>query len=70
MKFNVGRIDQVIRLVIGVATLWFAYTHPTMGVWGLVAYIVGFILVVTGLVRFCPLYTLGRINTNRKNKQS
>lgn len=55
---NVPAWERVLRLLTGVAGLIFAYMN-----WGVsnaaVAFgVIGAVLAVTGLVGFCPLYTL------------
>ena len=58
MKFNVGGIDRILRIVVGAVLIALAATH-TVGWWGWL----GVIPLLTGLIRFCPLYTLLGINT-------
>ena len=57
-KNNVGKIDRVIRVVVGiilVGNVFYALQHP-IG-W------LGVILIVTGIVGKCPLYSIIGINT-------
>jgi len=58
MKLNVGCIDRVLRIVVGIALITLAVLK-IVGPWGYV----GVIPLVTGLFRFCPLYTLLGVNT-------
>jgi hypothetical protein len=60
MKANVGGIDRVLRIVVGLAvlSLIFVLPEPTRW-WGLI----GIVPLATGLVRFCPLYALTGVNT-------
>ena len=58
MKSNVGGIDRVLRIVVGVVLIALAATN-TVGWWGWL----GVIPLLTGLVSFCPLYTLLGLNT-------
>lgn len=53
MKANVGTIDRVLRISVG-AVLLAAAGSGTIGAWGYV----GIVPLLTGLVRFCPLYPL------------
>ena len=59
---NVGNIDKVIRIIAGVALGILAYMG-TLGVW---AWVVGAILLVTGIVGFCPAYKLLGMSTTAK----
>ncbi len=58
MKFNVGTIDRVLRIVAGLVLIALAATG-TVGWWGWL----GVIPLATGLFRLCPAYTLLGINT-------
>jgi hypothetical protein len=58
MKTNVGGIDRVLRIVVGVALITLAATG-TVGVWGWI----GVVPLVTGIFRICPAYLLGGIST-------
>ena len=53
MKANVGRIDRIARIIVGLALIALAATG-SVGVWGWI----GFVPLLTGLVRWCPLYPL------------
>jgi len=60
MKPNVGGMDKVIRVAIGIALLAaVAFVDGPLRWWGLA----GLVPLVTGLFNFCPLYTLLGLNT-------
>jgi hypothetical protein len=61
MKANVGTIDQVARVLAGAVLVLLAMTGA-VGVWGYV----GLLVAMTGVVRFCPAYSLFGISTCRK----
>lgn len=54
---NEGTLDRGIRVVLGAALLFFAFTGR--GVWGYI----GVVPLVTGLLGTCPLYSLLGVNT-------
>ncbi len=58
MKLNVGGIDRVLRIVVGVVLITLAATG-TVGWWGWL----GVIPLLTGVVRFCPMYSVLGMNT-------
>lgn len=58
MKANVGTIDRVLRVLVGVVLITLAATGK-VGMWGYI----GVVPLLTGLVRFCPAYTLLGIRT-------
>lgn len=64
MKFNVGTIDRVIRIVVGLALIGLAATG-TVAWWGYI----GVVPLLTGLFKFCPAYALIGVNTCPAKKE-
>jgi hypothetical protein len=62
MEKNVGNVDVLIRIIIGVYALYLAYTYS---LWWLV---VAAIALVTASRRSCWLYSLLGIRTNKVAK--
>ena len=58
MKHNIGTIDRATRIGVGLLLIALAATETT-GAW---AYI-GIVLLVTGLMRFCPVYRMFNVTT-------
>jgi hypothetical protein len=64
MKSNVGGIDRILRIAIGLALIGLTLTGA-IGVWGWL----GAVLLATGLIGWCPPYALFGWNTcPMKNK--
>jgi len=63
MQLNVGGADQVIRVMLGVALLLSILAIE--GNWRWLG-LIGLIPLLTGLGRWCPLYSLFGITTCRK----
>jgi Protein of unknown function (DUF2892) len=61
MKSNVGSIDRILRIAVGLILIGLAATG-TVGAWGWI----GVIPLATSIFRFCPAYTLLGINTCAK----
>ncbi len=60
MKANVGGMDKILRIVVGLVLLsLILILEGNTRWWGLV----GIVPLVTGLFNFCPLYSLLGINT-------
>lgn len=53
MKANVGGIDRVLRIVVGLVLIALA-AMGSVGVWGWIVVVP----LLTGLVRWCPVYPL------------
>lgn len=61
MKMNVGGIDRVLRIAVGLALVaWVSLAHGPVWAW------IGVLPLITGLVNFCPAYTILGINTCKK----
>jgi len=58
MNITIGKTDQIIRVLIGLTLVVLVLTD-SIGAWGWL----GFVLVSTGMLRICPLYSLFSINT-------
>ncbi|SEQ18326.1 YgaP family membrane protein [Giesbergeria anulus] len=63
MKTNIGGVDRILRIVVGLVLIGLAATD-TVGWWGWI----GVVPLLTGVFRFCPAYTLLGINTCPLNK--
>ncbi|MEB3101679.1 YgaP family membrane protein [Ferviditalea candida] len=60
MKTNVGNADRWLRIILGLALLMLLFfLEGNAKYWGLI----GIIPLITGLIKWCPLYTLFGINT-------
>lgn len=58
MKCNVGSIDRILRISVGLALVALA-ANGIVGWWGWL----GLIPLATGIFRFCPAYPLLGINS-------
>ena len=65
MSTNVGPVDRMVRYVIAVLALVGAYRAGFGSALGIVLLVVAVLMAVTGTVRFCPLYRLLGLSTNR-----
>ena len=57
MKQNVGSIDRIIRLIVGIVIIVVGVILNSW--WGLI----GVLIFLTGLVGWCGLYRIFRIST-------
>lgn len=58
MKLNVGGIDRVLRIVVGLALVG-ATLAGMLPVWGWI----GVVPLLTGIFKFCPAYVIFGMNT-------
>jgi hypothetical protein len=64
MSANVGTIDRVIRILVGLALLvWAAFFNGPLWTW------IGVLPLATGLLKICPAYSLLGINTGGETKK-
>ena len=67
---NTGRIDRIIRVVAGLALgvfAWFVLGLDEAKTVGVIAAVIAAVLIITGIVGFCPAYRLFGINTCKTN---
>jgi hypothetical protein len=57
-KTNVGNIDRILRIVVGLVLIALVFVGPQTP-WGWI----GVIPLATGLLRTCPLYSLIGLST-------
>lgn len=67
MNRNIGTADRMIRIVVGLALI-LAPMMTALAIYGsgtmrIASIVVGAVLVVTALVRFCPLYRVIGVKT-------
>lgn len=62
MKANVGGIDRILRIVMGLALVAWAVLGGPVWAW------IGIVPLGTGLIGFCPLYPLIGLNTRSVQK--
>ncbi len=58
MKKNVGTIDMVLRILVGLGLISLVFVGPQT-FWGWI----GIVPLVTALMGWCPAYTLIGVNT-------
>ncbi|MBS9779613.1 MAG: DUF2892 domain-containing protein [Moraxellaceae bacterium] len=61
MKKNVGTVDRIVRVLIGIALIALAVTGK-FSPWGYI----GIVPLATGVMSSCMLYNLFGIDTNKK----
>ncbi len=59
MKTNVGGLDRILRILVGLVLIALAATG-TVGAWGWI----GIVPLATGLLRSCPGYAIVGLNTS------
>ncbi|MFN5630651.1 MAG: DUF2892 domain-containing protein [Sphingomonadales bacterium] len=55
---NIGNADRIARIILGVVLIALVFVGPKTE-WGWI----GLVPLLTGLVRWCPLYRLIGVNT-------
>jgi hypothetical protein len=63
MKLNVGGIDRVLRIAVGLGLVGWAAMGGPVWAW------IGVVPLATGAIGFCPLYPLLGMNTCPMKKQ-
>lgn len=65
MKANIGSLDRILRIVVGIALIALAITG-TIGAWGWI----GVVPLATGIMRSCPAYSLFGMSTCPVNRKA
>ena len=67
MKINVGTPDRIARMVIGAVLVLLPFVSGLAlfanPLWLWASIVVGAVLIVTAIVRFCPLYAILGLST-------
>jgi hypothetical protein len=63
MKVNVGSVDRIVRIAVGLALIGLAVAG-TIGPWGYI----GIAALATGFMRVCPAYSLLGVDTCSNGK--
>jgi drug/metabolite transporter (DMT)-like permease len=59
---NVGGIDRILRIVVGLALIAWFFMDQGTGFWHW-AKLIGIVPLATGLMSSCPLYSILGLNT-------
>ena len=60
MQINIGNNERVLRIIVGVIIIGLGVYFQSL--WG----IIGLVPLLTGIFRFCPLYTMLGMNTCKR----
>ncbi len=66
MNANVGKLDRIVRIVAGIVLAVLYFNGTLTGTLGVVLLVVGIVLILTALIKFCPLYRVIGMSSCRK----
>ena len=69
MKCNVGGIDRIGRIVVGIVLLVVGIVAPIEMTWRIVALVIAAIALLTAIVRFCPVNAMLGFNSCKEEKK-
>lgn len=70
MKKNVGGIDKALRFIVGPALLIAAFFAPVGQTARIVMGVFGTLALVTGMVGYCPLWSIIGVNSCKECAKS
>lgn len=70
MKFNMGTIDRVARILVAVAIGIAYFTNIISGTLAIVLLVFASIFILTSLIGFCPLYLPIGLSTKKKEPKT
>lgn len=62
MNANVGTIDRIVRIILGIGLVAMVFVGPQTP-WGWL----GLIFIVTGAISWCPIYKAAGLSTSSKS---
>jgi DUF2892 family protein len=65
MKLNMGMADRVIRILLAIVIAILYFTNVMQGTVALILGVVAVVMLLTGVISFCPLYALLGLSTRR-----
>ena len=72
VRVNMGMLDRAIRIITGCVMMYFGFVDQSLIGNTVVALIVGFFGIISiafAYLAFCPIYTLGNVNTLPKTSE-
>lgn len=66
MKANMGAIDRIARILAAVIIVTLYFTGIISGTAAVLLLILSAIFILTGLIRFCPLYLPFNFSSKKK----
>ncbi len=68
LKPNVGTVDRILRFIVGIVLIALPFAMPDLEYWSnpvfyYGAIVVGAVMILTALMRFCPAYLPIGLNT-------
>lgn len=67
---NEAAWDRALRILVGLILLYLGWAGVVGGTLGVVFMILGFLLLVTGVVGYCPAYALFGVSTCPKTPKA
>jgi len=61
---NEASWDRIARVILGAVLVVLGFTAFSGG-WGVVSVILGFVLLITGAIGFCPIYWITKFRTKK-----
>lgn len=63
---NLAAWDRVLRVLLGLAMLYLGWSDLVDGVWAIALVIFAWVPLLTGILGWCPIYSILGISSRRK----
>ena len=63
---NVATWERALRIAVGIAMLWLGWSNVVDGIWAIALVIFAWVPLLTGLLGWCPIYSLLGLSTRRR----
>ena len=64
---NESMLDRVIRFLVGALLIYAWYAMLVTGAVATIALVVGLVLALTGVIGWCPIYSLFHMGTHKSS---
>lgn len=65
MSVNEASWDRIVRVILGVVLIYLGFSSVIDGGLGIVVGIIGFVPLLTGIVGWCPIYSVFKTGTKK-----
>lgn len=70
MKKNLHSIDRLVRIILALVFAFLIFTGTLAGTTGTVIGVLAIVLLVTGVISFCPIYKALGISTLKEKTKT
>jgi len=70
MKKNMGSADKIVRVLFAIIIAILYFTNQITGAAAIVLGVIAVVLILTSVMGFCPLYSMIKLSTIKKESKA